>query len=95
MQFGTVGLFRDVMALPHRESSHEHSTDSAVAAISSFHQGGLWFEDPNKNCELEWGPQNHRFLRPPPDPPPDPPPKKIPIRMLRYSNDATRGVLSK
>ena len=50
MQFGTVGLFRDVMALPHKDSSHEHSTDSAIAAISSFHQGGLWFEDP------KWGP---------------------------------------
>ena len=56
MQFGTVGLFRDVMALPHKDSSHEHSTDSAIAAISSFHQGGLWFEDPNQDHELEVGP---------------------------------------
>ena len=55
MQFGTVGLFRDVMALPHKDSSHEHSTDSAIAAISSFHQGGLWFEDPNGDHELEVG----------------------------------------
>ena len=36
MQFGSVGLFRDVFALPHRDLNHESNTDSAIAAFSFF-----------------------------------------------------------
>ena len=52
--FGTVGLFRDVCAVPHRDSNNEASTDNAIAALSSFEEGGLWMEDPEGDTAMDF-----------------------------------------
>ena len=39
-------LFRDLSALPYRDSNNEESVESAIAALSDFEQGALWMEDP-------------------------------------------------
>ena len=52
--FGTVGLFRDVCAIPHRDSNNEASTDNAIAALSSFEEGGLWVEDPEGDTAMDF-----------------------------------------
>ena len=52
-EFGTVGLFRDLSALPHRDSNNEIGTENALAALSSFEEGSLWMEDPDGVVELE------------------------------------------
>ena len=48
------GLFRDICALPHRDSNNEASTDNAIAALSSFKEGGLWMEDPNGDLAMDF-----------------------------------------
>ncbi|CAE7715963.1 car [Symbiodinium sp. CCMP2592] len=53
LEFGTVGMFRDVSAQPHRDSNNEVSTDNAIAALSDFSDGSLWMEDPAGDVELE------------------------------------------
>ena len=52
-EFGTVGLFRDLSALPHRDSNNELGTENALAALSSFEDGSLWMEDPDGAVEHE------------------------------------------
>ena len=52
--FGTVGLFRDVCAIPHRDSNNEAGTDNALAALSTFKGGGLWMEDPEGDVAMEF-----------------------------------------
>ena len=52
--FGTVGLFRDVCAAPHRDSNNEASTNNAIAALSSFEEGGLWMEDPEGDTAMDF-----------------------------------------
>ncbi|CAE7763397.1 car [Symbiodinium sp. CCMP2592] len=53
LEFGTVGMFRDVSAQPHRDSNNEVSTDNAIAALSDFSDGSVWMEDPAGDVELE------------------------------------------
>ena len=53
-EFGTVGLFRDLSALPHRDSNNEVGTENALAALSSFEEGSLWMEDPDGVVEHEF-----------------------------------------
>ena len=53
-EFGTVGLFRDLSALPHRDSNNEVGTENALAALSSFEEGSLWMEDPAGEVEHEF-----------------------------------------
>ena len=53
-EFGTVGLFRDLSALPHRDSNNEVGTENALAALSSFEDGSLWMEDPAGEVEHEF-----------------------------------------
>ncbi|CAE7812845.1 unnamed protein product [Symbiodinium sp. CCMP2592] len=52
--FGTVGLFRDLAALPHRDANNESFTDNALAALSDFERGSLWMEDPDGDVEHEF-----------------------------------------
>ena len=52
--FGTVGLFRNVCAVPHRDSNNEACTDNAIAALSSFKGGGLWMEDPSGDTPMDF-----------------------------------------
>ena len=52
--FGTVGLFRDVCAMPHRDSNNEAATDNALAALSTFKGGGLWMEDPDGDVAMDF-----------------------------------------
>ncbi|CAE7235623.1 unnamed protein product [Symbiodinium sp. CCMP2592] len=52
--FGTVGLFRDLAALPHKDANNESFTDNALAALSDFERGSLWMEDPEGNVEQEF-----------------------------------------
>ena len=54
LSFGTVGLFRNVCAIPHRDSNNEDFTDNAIAALSPFEEGGLWMEDPNGDMEMDF-----------------------------------------
>ena len=54
LTFGTVGLFRDVCAIPHRDSNNEAFTDNAIAALSSFEEGGLWMEDPDGDMAMDF-----------------------------------------
>ena len=54
LTFGTVGLFRDVCAIPHRDSNNEAFTDNAIAALSSFEEGGLWMEDPDGTVAMDF-----------------------------------------
>ena len=52
--FGTVGLFRDVCAVPHRDSNNEAATDNAIAALSAFKGGGIWMEDPQGDVAMDF-----------------------------------------
>ncbi|CAE7296178.1 car, partial [Symbiodinium sp. CCMP2592] len=54
LEFGTVGFFRDLAAIPHRDANNEASTDNAIAALSDFEQGDLWMEDPSGDVEREF-----------------------------------------
>ena len=52
--FGTVGLFRDVCAVPHRDSNNEAATDNAIAALSAFKGGGIWMQDPQGDVAMDF-----------------------------------------
>ena len=65
--FGTVGLFRNVLAQVHSHANTEMGTENCIAALSSFKGGEVWMADPSGDVAMDYGGRDVQGVRVPVD----------------------------